>query len=317
MRKKRKLPSTRFTRRKNHSQFNKVNVTIKNSKITEYGSLLSGLATLGILGLALWTAFFSDFSKIIEENLRRQNSELSQEKDALASEVKLLEVEKSKLESEIASSSHRLTELTMDVDKKQKQAADLNEELLSKNRIIDSLSSEKDNLFVQAKELETDLVEKQIALFLAELPTNRKYSSYPTYLWTMTFSDRDEGMRDAIRRYAELAYTDMESWLADMSVEATTDPQKKAAKYIQQGFLEKCGSRSKWVDLVSSVDLSELDYIQIERDLIAKKLSNITDEQDRRIAEVEDLQNEANRNKAEIEFYFKHLPESVGKCFKF
>lgn len=317
MRKKRKLPSSRFVERKNQRQINEVNITIKKSRLAEYGTLLSGLATIGLFGLAVWTAFFSDFSKIIEENLRRQNSELKQEKDELALEVNSLEIEKFDLKAQISSSSQKLTDLKLDVERKQKQAANLNKEVLGKNKLIDSLSSEKNNLSEQTQELETDLVEKQIALFLAQLPTNRKYSNYPKYLSAMIFGDIDESFRDAIHSYAELAYTDMENWLADMNIEATTAPQKKAAKFIQEGFQDKCGSRSKWVNLVSSVDLSELEYIEVERKLIAEKLSKITNKQDRRTAEVLDFSNEANRNKAELEFYFQHLPESVSKCFKF
>lgn len=319
MRRKRKKPTARFTRRNARLEANELNVTLQKSRISDVGAIVSALSTFGILALAIWTAYFSDFSKALVESLTIQNSELREEKVSLERETRILESRQSDLGKQIESSAKKLAELELDSLSKQKSLATLTREIKEKNMVIGNLSLEKSDLSNQTSQLKSELIENQKTLFLSRLPIDgQKYSGIPRYMIEMINDGiRMESKGDSLRKYASFAHDDMISWLSDMDQESSSFHQIAASEYIRNEFTQRCGNKVDWVNTVSNPDDTKLSYIKEEREKMEKELLNIEDKMDRLVAQSQNLKKEAEHSKVEIEFYFSHMSDNVGRCFSF
>ncbi len=197
------------------------------------------LATIGILFLAIYGAFFSNFSKAVERSLLNENTDLK--------------IEKRELELEIADITIAIGEQTRILNEKEynRKAAEVE---------IDKLIKSRDALLNQQNSLQDSLVQSYIEYSLYRAPSNTSgtgLSRLAVYLLNLMTekvnreiqgdnSRSDREINPSVLDISKVAYREMQDFLSEIDVEAESTFQKEAANEILNRFRKNCPSFSSW-----------------------------------------------------------------------
>jgi hypothetical protein len=197
------------------------------------------VATIGILFLAIYGAFFSNFSKAVERSLLNENTDLK--------------IEKRGLELEIADITIAIGEQTRILNEKEynRKAAEVE---------IDKLIKSRDALLKQQNSLKDSLTQSYVEYSLYRSPSNTSgtgLSRLAVYLLNLMTekanreiqgdnSRSDREINPSVLDISKVAYREMQDFLSEIETEAESTFQKEAVNELQNRFHKNCPSFSGW-----------------------------------------------------------------------
>ncbi len=213
---------------------------------------------MGILALAIYGSFFSDFSKAIEQNLRLENNSLIEEREHLQHELEGLYKAKSDVELELSLSKQNISDAINILNERESQLAVANSKLVASRRKLSELHEEAAQLKVDKINTISSLTQLYMEYYLDILPSSVMHRRLPKYM-IRRLNEIATEKENGARSYFDDAYTGMLEYIDEISSQATTPEQRAAVDIIKQNFKQKCSQKEDWYDKVSTLWNGESD----------------------------------------------------------
>lgn len=231
----------------------------------------TAIGSIGLLVTAVYAAFFSPFSKVVETQLRQDNNSLKQQQETVTASLLTAEEQLNTLEIDLTKKENELIAMTDAVSTAKTKLANLDSELALKDITLGDLDVELTRLTGQISNANLNFKEayKEYYLSLSSASTADRRLPYYTVRRINGAIRRVNGAAtgpgvpnpfssEEFRKYTEDAYRELQTYFGRIEADLSNDAQRRAYEELHQDFEKRCGSPDKVHEIAEKL-LLDLD----------------------------------------------------------